>query len=66
MVGTRPLERGNFGIGTRVKNFRVNRSNSPTCPNCKKKLWLIQWGDSKGEMHCPQSKGGCGYKNLSN
>lgn len=66
MVGTRPLGRGNTGIGTRVKNHKINRSKNPKCPNCRKKLWLIQWGDGKGEMHCPPSRGGCGYKNIPN
>lgn len=66
MVGTRPLGRGNTGIGTRVKNTRINRSKNPKCPNCKRTLWLIHWGNEKGEMHCPQSKGGCGYKNIPN
>ncbi|MFC1685474.1 hypothetical protein ACFLZZ_00445 [Nanoarchaeota archaeon] len=64
MVGTRPLGRGTSGIGTKIRNPSMNRSKNPKCPNCRKTLWIIQWGDGKGTLHCPQSKGGCGYKNI--
>jgi len=64
MVGTIPPGRGKGGIGTRARVPGVNRSKNPKCPNCEKRLWIIQWGDEKGEIHCPKSKNGCGYKNV--
>ena len=42
------------------------------CPNCGKKLKIIQWGDNKGNLSCPKGKtgkerkNGCGYQNLKN
>jgi len=49
-------------VGTKPLPTRINRSANPKCPNCNKRLWLIQWGDHKGELHCPRERKGCGYK----
>ena len=50
-------------VGTKPLPIRMNRSANPKCPNCNKRLWLIQWGDRKGELHCPRERNGCGYQN---
>ncbi len=49
-------------VGTRIVQRKLDRSKNPKCPNCNKRLWTVQHGERKGELHCPKGlKGGCGY-----